>query len=78
VDSLWAHLPPQEAQVLAQLEIEDLLEYLEDPQLQEILKLRLMEYTVEEIADFLHVADRTIERRLNKIRELYLRSRRGD
>jgi hypothetical protein len=37
-----------------------------------------MEYTVEEIADFLHVADRTIERRLKKIRELYLRSRRGD
>jgi RNA polymerase sigma factor (sigma-70 family) len=78
LDSLWAHLPPQEALVMAQLEIEDLIAYLEDPQLQEILKLRLREYTVDEIADFLDVSSRTIERRLKEIREVFLRSRRGD
>jgi DNA-directed RNA polymerase specialized sigma24 family protein len=75
-ESMYANLPPPEDLVLAQLEIEGFLETLDNPVLQEVVRMRLASYTNDEIAAALDLSTRTVQRHLASIRSLYLERRR--
>ncbi len=67
--------PPDDL-VLINGEVEALLDWLgDDRDLPRVLKMRLEEYTVAEIAEQLKCASRTIERRLHEIRTCFLERR---
>jgi RNA polymerase sigma factor (sigma-70 family) len=61
--------PTPEMAALAAEECERLLQRLSDPSLRDVALLKLEGFTNEEIAERLECAPRTIERKLNKIRE---------
>jgi RNA polymerase sigma factor (sigma-70 family) len=73
VDSVYSLLPRPEDLALIKLEIEEFLEHLDDPISRQIAQLRVESYTNDEIAKLLDLNERTIERRLTKIRECYLK-----
>jgi len=64
-------MPTPEMGVLAAEECQRLLSLLPDDSLQEIALAKLEGYTNEEIAERLHCAPRTVERKLGKIREAW-------
>ena len=72
VDSVYSLLPQPEDLALIKLEIEEFLEYLDDPISRQIAELRVESYTNDQIAKLLDLNERTIERRLAKIRERYI------
>ena len=53
------------------LECQELLEQLPDPTLREVATLRLQGYSKQEIADHLKCVVRSVERKLNLIREIW-------
>ncbi len=61
--------PTPEMAALAAEECQRLLALLSDDSLRHVAQLKLEGYSNEEIAERLHCAPRTIERKLNKIRE---------
>jgi DNA-directed RNA polymerase specialized sigma24 family protein len=69
MNSLYSLLPPPEDLALIKLEIEEFLQYLDDPISQRIMILKVESHTNKEIAGLLDVNERTIERRVAPIRD---------
>jgi RNA polymerase sigma factor (sigma-70 family) len=78
INSLYSLLPPPEDLALIKLEIEEFLQYLNDPISQRIMILMVESHTNKEIADLLDVNERTIERRVATIRVRYFRYHHKD
>jgi DNA-directed RNA polymerase specialized sigma24 family protein len=70
LDRLFSKAPPPEDLAHVNLEIEAFLISLEDPALQQVLKMRIDEFTIQDIAEKLDVSSRTVSRNL-----LFIRSR---
>ena len=60
VDSVYSLLPQPEDLALIKLEIEEFLEYLDDPISRQIAELRVESYTNDQIAKLLDLNERTI------------------
>jgi DNA-directed RNA polymerase specialized sigma24 family protein len=77
IQRLLSKAPPPEDLAHVNMEVEALLISLEDPVLQQLLTMRIDEYTVEEIAQKLQVSSRTVNRKLahlrSEFRSRYLR-----
>ena len=69
INSLYSILPPPEDLALIKLEIEEFLQYLDDPISRRIMILKVESHTNKEIADLLDLNERTIERRVATIRD---------
>jgi RNA polymerase sigma factor (sigma-70 family) len=69
INSLYSLLPPPEDLALIKLEIEEFLQYLDDPISRRIMILKVESHTNKEIAGLLDVNERTIERRVATIRD---------
>lgn len=70
--------PTPEFAAMAAEECRRLLEALPDEETRQIALWKLEGYTNEEIAGNLKCAERTVERKLQKIRELWLRDEKSD
>ncbi len=68
IQRLLSKAPAPEDLAHVSLEIETILILLEDPALRLVLKMRIDEYTVEEIAEKLDVSSRTVNRKLSQLR----------
>jgi DNA-directed RNA polymerase specialized sigma24 family protein len=78
INSLYSLLPPPEDLALIKLEIEEFLQYLNDPISRRIMILKVESHTNKEIADLLDLNERTIERRVATIRDHYFRYHHKD
>jgi DNA-directed RNA polymerase specialized sigma24 family protein len=71
LDAFYSQLPSHEALSVMRMDVEVLFMSFSDPICREILKMRLENYSVEEIAEHCNLSVRTVRRRLQDIRAHY-------
>ncbi len=72
LEQLADQSPGPEELALAKLEIEALLDHRNSPLVTKIVRMRLDQYTIEQISEQAGLAIRTVERKLSGVRESYL------